>query len=253
MYSSLLKQLYIEGRKIIEEYRLMNEPITVSVRSLKPEEAIGKPSMNEYAILKGREVMIEAVFKGYRGQAFTDTPKQFNGLLREIFELDLRNLRNRSIFIAVLNAVMAYLGLVDKTVHCKDDYPLICGAELARYLKELNIRNVGIIGYQPAMLKSLVEFGFKVRVADANPDNIGKVKCGVTIEPAKADEEVICWSDLALITGSVFANGSLDEILPRYKDKIIIYGVSGAAPTKLLGFKRWCVSKERIYLGKKGA
>ena len=248
MYSELLKKLYVKGMEIVKEHKLMDEHITVNVRFLKPEEVIGRPSMDEYAILKGEEVMIEAIFKGYRGQAFTSTPKPFSGVLKDVFELNLSNLQNRSIFIAVLNAVMAFLGLVDKTVHCKNDYPLTCGVELARNLKKLGVRKIGLIGYQPAMLKCLNEFGFKVRVTDANQNNIGKVKFGVTIESANVDEEVILWSDLTLITGSVFTNGSLDNILLKYKDKIVIYGISGAAPSKLLGFKRWCVSKENICL-----
>ncbi|HIQ04032.1 MAG TPA: hypothetical protein EYH40_06420 [Desulfurococcales archaeon] len=247
MLSNLIRQLYVKSKRIIEDHGLMGEYVRVYVRGAR--EVIGVPSISEYAILKGREVMIEAVFNGYRGQAFTSSPGQFSGALRDVFKLDLQDLKNRSIFIAVLNAVMAYLGFTDRTVHCKSDFPDTCSKMLVSYLKELNVERVGLIGYQPSMLKSLSESKFNVRVADANPDNIGKVKFGVSIEPPNLDEEIICWSDIALVTGSVFVNGSLDEILPKYKNKIIIYGVSGAAASKILGFRRWCISNERVYLG----
>ena len=246
MSSPLLRRLYDISRRIIEENKLMYERVEVHVRPLKAEEAIGKPSISDYALLKGKEVMIEAMFKGYKGQAFTSTPRSFSGLLREVFNLNMFNPWNRSIFIAVLNAVMAYLGLVDKTVHCKDDYPLICGHELSLYLKGYNVSRVGLIGYQPAMLKSLSEFGFNVRVADANPDNIGKVKFGIEIESPDADEDIISWSEVALVTGSALVNGSLDNVIVKYKNKVILYGVSCAAPAKILGFKRWCISRERV-------
>jgi len=239
--------LYVRSKRIIEEHKLMDERVHVTVRPLNVEEAIGKPGMDEYALLKGKEVMVEAIFRGFRGQAFTNTPKSFNGLLRDVFEFNLFSPWDRSIFIAVLNAVMAYLGLTDRTVHCKNDYPLACGYELALYLKKANVSRVGLIGYQPAMLKNLSEFKFKIRVADADPDNIGKVKFGVEIEPADADEDIILWSDISLITGSVLVNGSLDDILLKYKDKIILYGVSCAAPAKILGFRRWCISRESIH------
>jgi len=246
--STLLKELYVRSKRIIEEYKLMDERVHVTVKPLNVEEAIGKPSMNEYALLKGKEVMVEATFRRFRGQAFTNTPKSFSGLLRDVFELNLSRPWNRSIFIAVLNAVMVYLGLTDRTVHCKNDYPLTCGYELALYLRKANVSRIGLIGYQPAMLKNLSELGFKVRAADADPDNIGKVKFGIKIEPADADEDIILWSNISLITGSVLVNGSLDEILLKYKDKIILYGISCAAPAKILGFKRWCISKENIRL-----
>jgi len=224
-----------------KEHNLLNEPVIV--KSLLPREAIGAIYSTEYAILRGKEVMVEAIFKEHRGQAFTPAPSSFKGSLKEVLSLDLSNLRNRGIFIAVLNAVSSYLNLVNKTVHCKHETPEICGEKLAHHLISLNVRKVGLIGYQPAILKWLVRYGFKVRVADADPDNIGMVKFGVVIEDADLDEDIIRWSDIALVTGSIFANGSLDEILPRYKEKCVIYGVTGAAPSKLLNFNRWCISE----------
>ena len=246
MSSDLLRRLCDAGRRIVEGNSLMQEEVEVRVRPLKAEEAIGKPSIGDYALLKGREVMVEAVFKGYRGQAFTSTPRSFSGSLREVFDLDLSNPWNRTVFIAVLNAVMAYLGLVDRTVHCRNDYPLVCGRELSMHLRERGASRVGLIGYQPAMLKSLVESGFRVRAADADPDNIGKVKFGVEIEAPDTDEDIISWSEASLVTGSVLVNGSLDNVIAKYRDKIILYGVSCAAPAKILGLKRWCTSREKI-------
>ncbi len=246
----IIKTLFKKLYDLSKQHKLLDEKVVV--KSLLPREAIGVVPVieypeTEYAIIRGKEVMIEAIFKGYRGQAFTSAPMSYNGTINEVLNLDINKLWNRAIFIAVLNAVAAYLNIADKTVHCKDETPEICGDKLAKHLQLLgDIKKVGLIGYQPAFLKALAKANFKVRVADADPDNIGKVMFGVTIEPAELDEEIIDWSDIALITGSVFANGTLDNILPKYKEKCLIFGVTGAAPSILLNFNRWCITSERI-------
>lgn len=237
----IIEKLFNKLLELSKQHDILNEKVIV--RSLLPREAIGTVYSTDYAILRGKEIMVEAIFKGHRGQAFTPAPSSFDGTLKDILHLDLSDLQNRGVFIAVLNAVSSYLNIVDRTIHCKHGFPEKCGEKLAQYLMSLGIRRVGLIGYQPAILKWLVRYGFKVRVADADLDNIGMVKFGVIIEDAEKDEEIIKWCDISLVTGSVFANGTLDEILFKYREKCIIYGVTGAAPSKILGFKRWCISE----------
>ncbi len=41
-------------------------------KGLNPKEAIGTPDRNDYPILKGKELIIEATFKDAKGQSFTD-------------------------------------------------------------------------------------------------------------------------------------------------------------------------------------
>ena len=69
---------------------MMGETVKiVSARPLSPEEAIGKPDRTDYPLLKGKEVMIEAVFIDARAQAFTDMPGTFQGSLHDLMGLDL--------------------------------------------------------------------------------------------------------------------------------------------------------------------
>jgi len=70
----------------------------VNVRSLTPQEAIGNPERDDFPLLKGKEVMIQADFRGNKGQAFTDMPGNYSGTLRDIFELPLINNFQRAIF-----------------------------------------------------------------------------------------------------------------------------------------------------------
>ncbi|GAI33155.1 unnamed protein product, partial [marine sediment metagenome] len=55
-----------------------------TARTLTPQEVIGKPERDDFPLLKGKEVMLQADFKGSLGQAFTDMPGNYSGSLREI-------------------------------------------------------------------------------------------------------------------------------------------------------------------------
>ena len=71
----------------MHEKQLADELVSVvNARTLSADEAIGAPERSDYPIQKGKEVMVEATFKGFKGQAFTDQPGTFSGSLREILE-----------------------------------------------------------------------------------------------------------------------------------------------------------------------
>ena len=63
----------------------------VNVRPLTSKEAIGNPERDDFPLIKGKEVMIQADFRGSLGQAFTDMPGNYSGTLREVFEMPLTN------------------------------------------------------------------------------------------------------------------------------------------------------------------
>ncbi len=126
--------------------------------------------------------MLQAEFKGAIGQAFTSSPTVFKGTLGEIVNLDLNNDDHaKGLFIASLNAIMSYLKLADKTIHCRNEEPELCGQEFKTHLKEeYTDANIALVGYQPAIIDNLSE-DFNVRVLDLSPENIGKDKYGITI------------------------------------------------------------------------
>lgn len=66
---------------------------------------------------------MQATLHGAPGQAYTDMPGNYTGTLAEVLALPLVNNFQRAAFIASLNAVLRYLGLVNKTVHCRDKEP----------------------------------------------------------------------------------------------------------------------------------
>lgn len=229
---------------ILKEYGGEEEILSVSCRALAPEEAIGTTKRKDFPILAGKDVMIQAEYKGVRGQAFTEAPVFFEGTLGEILELDIQgNPHERSIFIAALNAVMAYLGLCKGTVHCRTDGPERCAGDMEEYLKKNypKVKRIALIGYQPALLEMLAKSPYEVRVLDLNPANVGQVRYGVLVEDGEAVKDEIrnSYGELILCTGSTICNGTMADYLD-IKPEVLFYGTSAAGAAKLLGLKRVC-------------
>jgi hypothetical protein len=223
---------------LIEENQLEAVPIQVRVHDLTPEEAIGNPEDRDYPLVKGRERLLEAEILGSRGQAFTDTPGNFSGTLKSVALLKLTDNRSRAVFIASLNALMRHLGLVEKTIHCKDTSPPLCALDLVKHIQEnFGSSRVAMIGFQPRMAQALAKT-FALRVMDMDQDNIGQTKFGVLIEGPDQTQKNIAWCDLALVTGSTVTNGTIDELLSS--KPTLFFGVTIAGPAVLLGLNRYC-------------
>lgn len=244
---SIIEEAKEKFRGIVNESKLGEEPVEVTIGTLTAKQAIGNPSRQDYPLLEGKEVMIEALFKGSFGQAFTDKPSEFQGSLNDVLNLDLNSNDNRAVFDAALNAVLANLGLVTGVRHCHDEEPEKCAAEMAQYiLKNFTKVKVGMIGYQPAILENLVlALGAdNVCCTDLNPKNIGSERFGAEVWDGKTDTaSLIKWCDVVLATSSTIVNNTYDSIKAEtatYKKKLIIFGVTGAGVSALLGLDRLC-------------
>lgn len=231
-------QLIDRFRKIVEENGLLDEEILITGRTLSVEEAIGSPERQDYPIVKGKEKLMQAVFKGEKGQAFTDMAGDFQGTLAEVLAKNPQSNFDRAILISTMNAVLRYLGQVDKTIHCHNEDPEHCSLELVKHITDkFGHPRVALIGFQPAMLEKLTQV-FEVRAVDLDADNIGKLKSGVIIEGPEATNEVLEWCDLIVATGSTVVNATITHYC---NDKpALFFGTTGAAATKLMGLERWC-------------
>lgn len=238
-----MKNFYDDIRErflnLIKEKDLMSSKVqVVSARTLTPQEVIGRPKRDDFPLLKGKEVMVQADFKGSFGQAFTDMPGNYNGTLQKILATPLDNNFKRAVFIATLNAVLRYLKYISKTVHCKDNEPGKCAAHLVDYIKErFGNPHIAFIGMQPAMVEALVA-QFEIRVVDLDPDNVGQKRCGVLIEDVNHTEEILSWADLIVATGTTVVNNTLPSLL--VKKPIIFYGVTIAGIAYLRGYEQYC-------------
>jgi len=223
---------------IWEEAGIMNESIEVTAAPLTVEQAIGRPEGHDFPIQKGKEKLMEACFKGAKGQAFTDTYGNYQGRLANIALLDLAEPMSQAIFVATLNAVMRHLDQTTCTIHCKDQGPAECSKLIAENIHAAHGQpKIGMVGYQPAMIGALSK-EFEMRVLDLDPDNIGQVKHGAMIEGGEATQEVMRWADLLLVTGTTLANGTIDMFLNA--KPVIFYGTTIAGAADIMGWKRYC-------------
>ena len=225
-------------RTIVNEHNWSEEEITVTAQTLSPEEAIGNPEEDDYPILKGRERIVEAQFRGARGHAFTDMFGNWQGTIAEILGMEMKNNFRRAVFVSTLNAVLRHLGMVDGTVHCKDRAPQECSKILAEKIRsEFGNPKVLLVGFQPRMAEALAQ-EFALRISDLDEANIGTKKFGVIIQSPQEVRQNIEWCDLMVVTGSSAVNNTMKEFIE--KKPAIFYGVTVAGPAYLLGLNRFC-------------
>lgn len=220
----------------IEEHGLAGRSIGVRCDALSPKDAIGEPEHRDYPILKGKEVIVEAVFEGARGQAFADSFENAEYIVDDLPKMELDSNRRRASFVAGLNAVYRYLGLCEGTVHCRDGEPAECAAHLLEAIGSPG--KVLLVGFQPRFLHTLAA-ATELRVVDLDPDNIGSEVVGVRVEPPENTAGAIAWCDLVLSTGSTLVNGTMSGLLDQGKP-VVFYGVTIAAAAEILGLTRYC-------------
>lgn len=226
------------------EKALLNTP--VKVRCLTPAEAIGTTGDWDFPLLRNKEVLLQAKFGESYGQAFTANPLSYEGLFSDVLKLDLSHLDNLAIFIAAANALLREIGLIDQTLHCRNDEPELCSRHLAEFIKkEFNPGSIGIVGYQPAIINTITA-NFdpqKIMVTDLNPENIGKCCNGVIIEDGIGNtERLLAGSEVILATGSVFANntGQLFYEAHLSGKPVFFFGTTVAGAAYLLKLKHLC-------------
>lgn len=234
-------------QNIVEQESLLDAHVSVLAKPLTPEEAIGTPGRRDFPIIVGEERVIEATVLQDRGHAFTDSPREFEGTIGKVLELDLGTNQNRAVFVATLNAVLRHLGRANATVHCRDEDPELCAQEIATLIFNRHGRvKVGLIGMNPAIAERLVDlFGEdRVFITDLNADNIGRHRFGVEVlDGQKRTEDLIALSDVLVVTGTTIVNSTFDDIYRMAGaagKPCLVYGVTAAGVCELLGIERIC-------------
>ncbi|MCR3883150.1 DUF364 domain-containing protein [Methanotrichaceae archaeon M04Ac] len=216
----------------------------VATRPLKSDEAIGNPGRDDFPILRGREILMEASYRGSFGQAFTSARGVFSGTLEEVLELSLEKTFERAVLVSTINAVMRDLGLVEGTVHCRDAGPRDCAASLGQRLREVNVYPVGLVGMQPAILSSLVDIFGPEGVMVSDLACAGEIRSGVKVLDGARPSSLFESCPTVLITGTTLVNGTIDglmELADRFENRVVFYGTTIAGAARLLGLERWCI------------
>ena len=223
---------------IVKQHHLGAGEVNIQAFPLSPREAIGNPEEKDYPLVKGRERLMQAEFRGSKGQAYTDMYGDFSGKLSEILEMDLRNNFRRAIFVSTLNAVMRYLGMVERTVHCRNEEPRGCAQELVKYIRQQYGKpKIAFIGFQPRMVEALSR-EFELRVTDLDEGNIGQERFGVRISGPEETGEILRWCDMAIVTGTTLVNDTIGQF--RIPKPVLYYGVTISGAAKLLQLSHFC-------------
>ena len=221
-----------------EKHELLREPIAVKARTLTVHEAIGDPEGNDFPLQKGKERLMEAEFRGAKGQAFTDRFGDFTGTLSDVATMPLENNFRRAVFVASVNATVRGLGLCDRTIHCRDKEPGECAAQFREHLRERYGKvRITQVGFQPKIIEALGE-AFELKVLDLDPDNIGTTQYQAAILGPESRDEALAWADLLVVTGSTLANDTIGDFL--VDRPVIFYGTTVAGAAALMGWERFC-------------
>ncbi len=232
---------------IVGERGLLDADVSVLVKTVLPEEAIGTPGRRDFPILIGQERVIEAEFLGARAHAFTDTPCEFVGSLRGIMNLPLSTNGERAMYVATMNAVLRHLNIIETTLHCRDEEPEKCAEKISSFIMERFGRiKVGLVGLNPAIAARLSQnFGSgNLRITDLSKLNIGVVKFGVEVWDGNVmTEDLVKASDLVVVTGTTLVNDTFNNIwslIRRYKRDYLVFGVTASGISELTGLNRIC-------------
>jgi uncharacterized protein (DUF4213/DUF364 family) len=235
--------------KIIDRKNLNKAEIKIQARGLSPEEAIGDPGRDDFPLAEGHEVMIQADFQGSYGQAFTDHPGNYEGTLEKLLNLPSNNNYRRALKVAAMNAVLNHLGLIDRTIHCRDEGPACCAEKIVEWLEDNRpeLTKLLIIGYQPAIVEECLKHYGKnvVSVTDLAEERIGKTLTdgAVIKDAASKNEKLIATADFVLATGSTVINDSMPgllELFRKHKTEFSFFGNTIAAVSYLMALPRLC-------------
>jgi len=231
----------LERQSVLQDDRLAEE-IVVSM-PLSARQAIGDPGRDDFPILRGREMLVQAVFRGYSGQAFSADSGHFEGTLGDVLAMPLNSIFERAVFIAAMNAVLRSLGLVKGTVHCRDCGPKMCALSTKAWVADQNASKIGIVGLQPAILESVVSVIGPENVMVSDLAEAGKERCGVMVLDGLDSSLIFEKCPLVLITGSTLVNGTIDglmDLAKKHGNRVVFFGTTIAGAAYLLGLERWC-------------
>ena len=232
-----LNQFIKEMRKLTCLHAIENEIVSVFARPLSPEEAIGNPAHDDYPLLKGKERIMQAVFQGVKGHAYSDHTGNFNGSLSQVINLPMNSNFHRALFVATANAVLRKIGIIKKSCHCKDADPVTCATYLKDVLIPFSPKRIGMIGHQPRLLEEVFR-NFEVRICDRDPEKIDTIQSGVKIEDSSVYEDIKKWADLILATGTTLVNDTIDNLPGSVP--VIFYGITISGAARLLHLNHFC-------------
>ena len=196
---------------------------------------------------KRPEYRVTASFKGYEGEAYTETPEDFDGTLREAISLPASDKGIDARTLSAINAVMNSLGLCAGVFPATfDERRLYTEALFGHVCGDLGIRsNLILVGYDGYIVKKFVSEDIDFWTMDRDPDNISQDRFKhVVVNSGRYNREAcFAWGKYFIVTGSTLTNGTIVQYLDKGKD-ILFYGITIAGAATLLGLPWFPVKRK---------
>jgi hypothetical protein len=87
----------------------LNDEVVVT-RPLSSKEVLGVTGRDDFPFLRGNEVLMQAIYRGSEGQAFTLAKGSFSGSLEDVLEMPLVDNFQRAVLVSTINVVLKHIG-----------------------------------------------------------------------------------------------------------------------------------------------
>jgi len=231
----LYEQIVTSFLQVPKVTELLKEPVQVipdedpEMTLLPPGEQPGKAGRPEYRVT--------AIFRGTKGEAYTECPEAFEGTLQEALDLPVSERGIHAAALASINAVMSYLNQCPGTFSDDEETHIRYADALYRHVRsQYGTDHIVLIGYDGYIVKKFVDEGMDFWTLDRNPDHITKNRFEhVIVNSAKYNREsCYAWGRLFILTGSSLCNGTAVQYLD-HQIPVLFYGITCAAAATLLG------------------
>lgn len=196
------------------------------------------------------EYRVEASFRGSIGEAYTETPADFEGTLQEVLDIPPSDKGIDARTLAAINAVMNHLGLCAGTFPATFDERRLYTDALYAYVTENYGRsNIVLVGYDGYIVKKFSGKEVDFWTMDRDPDNISQDRFKhVVVNSAKFNREAcFAWGKLFIVTGSTLTNGTIVQYLDKGKD-LLFYGITIGGAATLLDLPWFPVKRKPDYM-----
>ncbi len=230
LYDQIIERFCaLPGVKEVLEETITIKADTEPEATLMPEGDVPSPASRP-------EYRVTAEYKGAKGEAYTETPADFEGMIHDAVALSLGKDAIDARSVAAINAVMNHFGLCAGTFSDEPEAhqayaEKICAEVIEKYGKN----NIALIGYDGYIVKKFMDEGMVFWTLDRNPDNVTKDRFHhVIVNSGRYNREAcFAWAKLLIVTGSTLCNGTILPYLESGAD-VKFYGITFAGVAKLL-------------------
>lgn len=209
----------------------------VNIRGNRLPEITLMPEGDVPSNVNRPEYCTVAKLKDVKGEAYSETPADFYGTLKELLDLPLAGRGIDARVLAGINAAMKCLGLIENS-ELPDDHEIhrryankIFDEVTEKYGKE----KIVLVGYDGYIVQRFMEEPLDFWTLDRNPDNITKDRFNhVIVNSGKVNRDSsFTWAKILIVTGSTLCNGTILPYLECEND-VKFYGITFAGASRLL-------------------